>query len=111
MDQLDVTYQRAVMATSSQDEYYTEFLDTLFKDNNLRGEPLFNKNIQEAVSDVIEETESEFERYHNKITCDHSYQSPILNKDLLKIKDLVYYESDEHIYTISDSSKQVDASN
>ena len=28
-----------------------------------------------------------------------------------KINDSVYYESDEHAYTISDSSKQVDASN
>ena len=55
--------------------------------------------------------EAEFERNYNEITCNTSYQSPILNKDVLTIKDLVYYESDEHINTISGSSKQVDAKN
>ena len=32
-------------------------------------------------------------------------------KYVLTINDLVYYESDEHVDTISDSIKQVDASN
>ena len=32
-------------------------------------------------------------------------------KDVSTINDLVYYELDEHADTISDSSKQVDASN
>ena len=32
-------------------------------------------------------------------------------KDVSTTNDLVYYESDEHVDTISDSSKQVDASN
>ena len=70
-----------------------------------------NQNIQEAVNDVIEETEAEFERNHNKIMCDNSYQSPILKKYVLTINDSVYYELDEHVDTISDSSKQVDTSN
>ena len=43
--------------------------------------------------------------------CDISYHSPILQKDVLTINDSVYYESDEHIDTIIDSRKQVDASN
>ena len=33
------------------------------------------------------------------------------NKDTSTIIDLVYYESDEHVDTISDSSKHVDTSN
>ena len=49
-----------------------------------------NQNIQQAVSDVIEETEAEFERNYNEITCDISYQSLILKKDLFTINDLVY---------------------
>ena len=53
MDRLDVTYQRAFMATP-KDKYYNALLDTLVKENNLRGVPLSNKNIQESVSDVIE---------------------------------------------------------
>ena len=43
--------------------------------------------------------------------CDNSYQSPILNKDVITINDSVYYESDEHVDTIIDSNKQVDARN
>ena len=61
-----------------------------------------NQNIQEAVSDVMEETEAELERNHNKTTCDNSYQSLILKKDVLTINNSVYYESDEHIDTIID---------
>ena len=94
-----------------KDKYYIELLDTLVKENNLRGEPLSNQNIQEPVSDVIEQPEAEFEHNYNEITCNTSYQSPILKKDVLTINDQVYYESDEHVDTISDSSKQVDASN
>ena len=33
------------------------------------------------------------------------------NKDVSKISDSIYNDSDEHVDTISDSSKQVDASN
>ena len=35
----------------------------------------------------------------------------ILKKYVLRINNLVYYFSDEHVETISDSSKQVDTSN
>ena len=98
------------MATP-KDKYYNALLDTLVKENNLRGKPSSNKNIQEAVSDVMEETEAEFERNYNEITCNNSYQSPMLNKDVFTINDSLYYESDEHVDTISDSIKQVDASN
>ena len=41
--------------------------------------------------------------------CNNSYQCSILKKDVLTINDLVYYELDEHIDTIRDSIKQVDA--
>ena len=110
MDRLEVTYQRSFMATSKY-KYYIAFLDTLVKDNNFRGEPLSNENIQKLVGKVIEEMEAEFEHNYNKITCDTSYQSLIIKKDVIKINDSVYYESDEHVDTISDSSKQVHARN
>ena len=98
------------MATPKE-KYYNALLDTLVKDNNLRGEPLSNEKIQKAVGKVIEETEAEFERNYNEIICDNSYQSPILKKDVLIINDSVYYESDEHVDMISDSRKQFGASN
>ena len=106
LDRLDVVYQQAFMA-APKDKYYNVFLDTLVKDNNLREEPLSNQKIQKAVGKVIEETESEFEYNYNEITW--SYQSPILKKDVLTINGSVYYESDEHVDTIIDSIKQVDA--
>ena len=59
----------------------------------------------------MEETGAEFERNYNEVACNTSYQSLILNKDVFKINDLVYYESDELIDTISDSKKQVDVRN
>ena len=43
-DKLDVTHQRAFMATP-KNKYYNALLDTLFKDNNLRGEPFSNDKI------------------------------------------------------------------
>ena len=98
------------MATP-KDKYYNALLDTLVKNNNIRGEPFSNENIRKAVDKVIEETEAEFERNHNEITCNTSYQSPILKKDILTINDSVYYESGEHVDTISDSRKQVDSRN
>ena len=51
------------------------------------------------------------ERKINNITCEDEYTSPMKKKETKKIDDLVYHESDEHADTISDSSKQVDASN
>ena len=45
------------------------------------------------------------------ITCDDLYQSSMKKKDVPTIKDSVYNESDEHVDTISDSSKQVDPIN
>ena len=110
LGRLDVTYQRAFMVTPKY-KYYNALLDTLVKDNILRGKPLSNQNIQESFSDIMVEAEAEFERNYKKITCNNSYQSPILKKDVSTINDSVYYELDEHVDTISDSSKQVDASN
>ena len=110
LDRLDVKYKRAFMATP-KDKYYNALVYTIVKDNNPRGKPLSNEKIQKAVGKVIEETESEFKRNYNEITCDTSYQSLIPKKYVLTINDSVYYESDEHVDTISDSSKQVDTRN
>ena len=60
------------MATP-QDKYYMEMLETLVKMNNLKGEPLSNERLLQAVIDVREETDIEHERYINNITSDDSY--------------------------------------
>ena len=53
----------------------------------------------------------EHERNINNVSFDDLYQSPMKNKDVSTINNSVYYESDEHVDTISDSSKHVDVSN
>ena len=55
LDRLDVMYQQAFMA-NPKEKYYNVMLDTLVKENNLRGEPFSNEKIQKAVGKVIEET-------------------------------------------------------
>ena len=98
------------MATP-KDKYYNELLDALVKDNNIRGEPFSKENIQQTVGKSIKETEEEFERNYNKITCDTSYQSPMKKNDVLTMNDSVYDETEEHVDMISDYRKQVDARN
>ena len=76
LDRLDVKYQRAFMATP-QEKYYNLLLYTLVKDNNRKGKSLSNDKIWQVVGKVTEETEAEFERNINKITCDTSFHSPM----------------------------------
>ena len=37
LDQLDVTYQQSLMATTAEDEYYKEIVQSLIKENNEGG--------------------------------------------------------------------------
>ena len=98
------------MEKSAQDEYYKEMTKSLIK-ANIRSGKLCNEKIQQAVIDSREELKLEHERNINNISFDNEYTSPMKNKDVSTINDSVYYESDEHADTISDSSKPVDASN
>ena len=108
-DQLDVTYQKAFTATP-EDEYYKEMMKSLIKANNECGK-LCNEKIRQTFIDLRAEFNGEYKHNINNISCDDLYQSPMKKKDVSTINDLVYYESDEHVDTISDSSKQVEASN
>ena len=83
-------------------------MKSLVNDNNLNGEPLSNENIQQAVSIVTEETEAELECNINEITMDTSFQSPEQKKDISKINDSGYNESDDQVHNISDFKEQVD---
>ena len=53
----------------------------------------------------------EHERNINNITSEDVYMSPIKEEKVSTINDSAYYESNEHVDTISDLSKPVDASN
>ena len=54
LDRLDLSYERACMATPKE-EYYTEMLDCLIEHNCCYRTPLSNKNLQEAVIRVMED--------------------------------------------------------
>ena len=70
-----------------------------------------NKRLRQAIIDARVKSDAEHERNINNITCDDSCQSPMKKKDLSKINDSAYYESDEYVDTVSDSRKQVDPIN
>ena len=70
-----------------------------------------NEKIQREVIDLRAELDLEHECNFNNITCEDVYMSPMKNKEAKTIDNSVYHELDEHTDTISDSSKQVDASN
>ena len=73
LDLLDVTYQRAFMATSSQDEYYKEMTKSLIKANIGSDGKKCNEKIQRTVIDLISELNGEHKRRINNITCEDVY--------------------------------------
>ena len=83
---------------------------SIIKVNNKVGK-LCNDKIQQSVIDLGAELIGEHERNINNISCDDLYESPMKNKYVSTINDAVYYESGEDVDRISDSIKQVDASN
>ena len=111
LDQLDVTYQQAFMATSAQDEYYIEMTKSLIKANIGSDGKICNEKIYRAVIYLRAEVYAEHERNISNITSDDVYTSPMKEEKVSTINNSVYYESDDHADTMSDSSKKVDASN
>ena len=104
LDQLYITYKQAFMATSAQDEYYREMKKSLIKSNIGIDGKTCNEKIHQSVIDLGAEFDLEHERNINNITCEDLYTSPTKKKEAKTIKDSVYYESDEHVDKISDSS-------
>ena len=76
LDPLDVTYQRAFMETSAQDEYYKEMTKSLIKANIGSDGKICNENIHRVVIDLRAELDLEHERNINNITCEDVYTSP-----------------------------------
>ena len=52
---LDVTYERACMATQIE-EYYTNLLENIIDHNDRHNAPLSNEKLQELVSAIIAKT-------------------------------------------------------
>ena len=68
----DVPYEIFYMATEDN-EYFTDFLDTLNKYQDRHGQRLCSKKLKEDVLCVIDDKEKEIERNINHITCDNSF--------------------------------------
>ena len=80
LNRLDVTYEQACMATL-KDKYYTKLLENVIDYNYHHNAPFYNKDIWQAISKVIAETEErEAERNANNVTMDTFCQSPVTTK-------------------------------
>ena len=98
------------MATPVENDNYKEMLKNLINVKN-EGRKLCSEKLWQAVIDLRAELNVEHECNINNISCDDLYPSSMKNRDVSTINDSVYYDPDEHIDTISDSSKHDDASN
>ena len=58
LNRLDVTYERACMATP-EEKYYTKFLETAIDYNDHHNAPFPNENLQQAIITVMVETGEE----------------------------------------------------
>ena len=76
LDRIDVSYERACMATP-REEYFTKMLDYLLKHNHRHGTPLSSKNLQEEVIRVMEEEEKYAKHNVNNVTTDTLFRSPV----------------------------------
>ena len=89
LDRIDVSYERACMATP-REELFMEMLNSLLENNHRHGTPLSSKNLQEAVSRVMEEEEKYYERNANNITTDNFFQSPVTINAQKKYANVTY---------------------
>ena len=69
LDRIDVSYERACMATERR-VYFTKMLDYLLDDNECHDTPSSRENIQEAVIKVMEDNV-------NNVTMDTLFQYPV----------------------------------
>ena len=119
LDQLDVTYQRAFMASPVREEYYTspakeryyeQLKKSLINPNVESDGTINNDKLNQAINDLKAGYKEWHERNINDMTQVDEYTPTGKNKDASTINDSEYYESDENEVEISDSNKKVEAS-
>ena len=79
MNRIDVTYQRACMATP-RDKYYTEMYETIVDYNDRNDAPFSNEDIRQATRRVISEEESDARNITSdskNLTADTLCQTPV----------------------------------
>ena len=90
LDQLDVTHQRAFMASPVREEYYTspaqeryyeQLTKSLINSNVESDQTINNDKLNQAITDLKDEAKSGHERNILDITQVDEYKSPGKNKD------------------------------
>ena len=101
LDQLEVTYQRAFMASPVREEYYTspaqeryyeQLTKSLINLNVGSDGTINNDKLNQAITDLKAEAEEGHERKINDMTQVDEYELPGKNKDASTINDSEYYE-------------------
>ena len=120
LDQLDVTYQQAFMDKSipegfyfpspAQEKYHDKMAKSLIKAKFGSHGTITNDELNKAITQLKYEKEAENERNILDMTQVEKYMSPGKNNDASMVNDLAHHNSDEYKDDISDSSKQVEAS-
>ena len=115
LDQLDVTYQRAFMASLVQEgsyqpspareRYYDMMADKIVESKFGSDVTINNDDLHKAITQLKAEEESGHERNINNMKQVDEYMSPGKNKDASTVNDLAYHNSDEYKYEISNFSK------
>ena len=107
LDQLDVTYQRAFMASPVQEGYYTstareryydKLAESLIKAKVRSDGTINNDELNKEITKLRSEEEAGHERNINNMTQVDEYKSPGKNKDASTINDSSYHNSDEYEY-------------
>ena len=99
MDQLDVTYQRAFMASPVQEGYYTSpsrerYYDQLTKcviNSNVGSDGTIKNRLNQAITVLKAEEEAWHERKINNMTQVDEYNSPGKNKYASTVNDSEYH--------------------
>ena len=120
LDQRDVTYQWAFMASPVQEgfyqpspgreRYYDKMAESLIKAKVGSDETINNYEIHKAITLLKSEKEAEHERNILDMTQVDDYKSPWKDKDALTFNDSAYTFFNPYEDEISDSSKQVESS-
>ena len=105
LDRLEVTYQRAFVASPLREEYYTspvqeryyeQLTKSLINSNIKIDRTIKNDKLNQAKNDFKAEAEEGHELNINYMRQVDEYKSPGKNKDASTINNSAYYESDEH---------------
>ena len=106
LDQLDVTYQRTLMASPAQEglyqpspereRYYDKLVDSLIKSKIGSDETINNDELDKSITQLKSEEEAGHERNILDMTQVDDYKSPWKDKDVSTVNDSTYHFLNEY---------------